>query len=401
MQIVFISWWWPYPPNNGSKIRAYHLLANLAQAHDVTLLSFADEGEATPDQIAHVQTFCQRVEVVPKPTYKPGSLKAQLGYFSRWPRSLLDVYSPQMAQLVAQYGAPADVVIACQMQTMRYLELVPDKPRILEEIEVTGFHDLVAAASGQASRLRAQLTLTKMKNSLGSLLEQGTVMTVVSDKEQAYLETLAVPDARISVIPNGVDSAHKQPDPDVRPQPHTLIYPGAVTYGANYDAVQYFVEDVLPLVQAKHPDVTFTVTGGTGQVDIKSLAARPGVYFTGFLPEVEPKIRQSWATVVPLREGGGTRLKILESMALGTPVIATTKGAEGLAVQSGRDILIADSPPALAEAIDRLLADADLRASLSQAGRTLVTRTYDWSIMGRQLLDLVEDVVQSKVTHHG
>ncbi|MAS35258.1 MAG: glycosyl transferase family 1 [Anaerolineaceae bacterium] len=388
MKIAFLSWWWPYPANNGAKIRVYNLIRHLAATHEVTLLSFAETDEATPDQIAHLQSFCETVVPVPKPTYHPNSVKATLGYFSKWPRSLIDTYSETMAERVQQYAASVDLLIASQLQTLRYLECVPQVPAILEEMEVTGFYERVEQANGASSRMRAQMTVTKLESTLRRLFERGVAMTVVSEAEREFLASIAPLGAHISVIPNGVDTKINQPD-ETPPVPNTLIYPGAVTYSANYDAVKWFVGEVLPLVRQRVPDVSFTVTGGTGGVNIRKLAAQPGVRFTGYLPEIAPAIRASWATVVPLRQGGGTRLKILESMALGTPVIATHKGAEGLKIHSGGDILIADEPQVMADSICALLADPTLRARLAAGARARVETEYDWTIIGQNLLELV------------
>ncbi len=392
-QVLFIAWWWPYPASNGSKIRIYNLLKQLAAAHEVTLLAFAEPDEATADQVAHLRRFCAHVEAVPKPVYQPGSLKALLGYFSRWPRSLVDVYSPAMAAAVrrALAGGRADVVVASEIQTMRYAEGVPT-PVILEEAQITEFEDEAQSAGTPLRRLRAQLTLFKLRQSIRYFLVKGAALTVVSEAEQRAMQTFAPRGSRIIVIPNAVDADANRPDPACALQPETLIYPGAVTYSANLDAVTYFIQEVWPRIRARAPQARFTVTGGTGNVDVRALAAQPGVTFTGYLPEVAPAVRSSWAVVVPLRVGGGTRLKILEAMALGTPVISTRKGAEGLNVHPGEDILIADTPDALAEAALQLFADADLRARLSQAGRALVEREYDWTAVGRRFLQVVEDV---------
>src|SRR5690606_37972368 len=167
------------------------------------------------------------------------------------------------------------------------------------------------------SRVRRRLTRVTMAPVRRKLMERGVALTVVSEKERAYLRRFAPLGARIEVIPNGVDTQAICPD-DTVPTPNTLIYPGAVTYNANYNAVAYFIREVLPLIRERVPDVCFSVTGGTGSVDVSDLAAHPGVTFTGYLPDVVPVIRSSWATVVPLQDGGGTRLKVLESMALGT-----------------------------------------------------------------------------------
>jgi glycosyltransferase involved in cell wall biosynthesis len=400
MQILFISWWWPYPANNGSKIRISSLLRQLAALHEVTLLSFAEANEATPDQIAHMRQLCRHVEVLPKPSYRPSSLKSTLGYVSRWPRSLADVYSPAMADLVTKHARDCDAIIASEFQTLRYLELAPQIPGILEDIELTGFHDRVTHAASAAARFRAGLTLFKLENALRRLFQQGVAMTAVSQEEKTFLEPLNPAHNPIRVIPNGVDTHAQQPNPAIQPRPLRLIYPGAVTYQANYDAVAYFIRDVLPLLRQRHPEIQFVVTGGTGSVDIRDLAAQPGVIFTGYLPEIASAIQESWATVVPLRHGSGTRLKILESMALGTPVISTSKGAEGLRVSDGENILLADDPAALADAVDRLHHNADLRSHLARAGRSLVELEYDWSIIGNQLVDLVETVVRQRISLH-
>lgn len=394
MRILFISWWWPYPPNNGSKIRVYNLLRQLASAHDVTLLSFAAPGEATPDHVEHLRTLCRHVEAVPKPDYHPNSLRATAGYLSRWPRSLVDTYSQAMAgrvQALVEAGS-VDLVIGSALQNLRYLELARGLPAIVEEVEVTGYHDRVRQARSSPARVRAQLTVSKLEGALHSLMARGCAVTVVSEQERELVLRAAPPGARVEVIPNGVDTIRLRPLSTTQPQPFTLIYPGAVTYSANLDAVTYFIQDVLPLVRREFPETRFLVTGGTGDVDVSALAAQPGVTFTGYLPDVAAAVREAWAVVVPLRQGGGTRLKVLEAMALGTPVIATRKGAEGLNVRHGANILLADTPDALAEAIATLFRDPALRAGLASNARRLVEETYDWSVIGRRLLALVEEV---------
>ena len=389
--LLFLSWWWPYPASNGSKIRVYNLVRQLSQHYRVTLLSFAEPDEATPEQIAHLEGICDHVEAVAKPHYNSGALKSTLGYLSRWPRSLVDVYSTDMVERImnVNLAQPVDIIVASQFQTMRYLELLPDVPAILEELEITSFHNAVEQAASSPQRLRAQLTLTKFQQSIQYLMQKGAACTAVSASETAYLQQV-VPATRVEVVPNGVDTIANQPDASVQPTPYSLIYTGAVTYNANLDAVAYFIHDIWPLVCARYPQAIFTITGGIGNVSVSELAASPGVTFSGYLPSVTEAVRQQWVVIAPLRMGGGTRLKILEAMALGTPVIATSKGAEGLAVHDGQDILIADTPQAFADAISRLFEDAALRSQLAAAGRELVEREYDWGALARRLIDLVE-----------
>lgn len=399
MHILFLSWWWPYPANNGAKLRIYNLLRELSTEHTVTLLSFAEADEATSEQIAHLREFCDHVEAVPKPTYNPTAAKALLGYFSRWPRSLVDVYSTVMAKRVPEvaHHCNIDVIVASQLQNIRYLDLLPDTPAVLEEIEVTIFHDQVTKTSGTAAKLRAGLTLTKLENTLARLLARDVAFTVVSESERDYIRNFAPAGAQVEVIPNGVDTRVNRPDSTITPEPHTIIYTGAVTYNANFDAADFFIRDVFPLVRSRTPDARFTVTGGTGNVDVSQLAAQPGVTFSGYLPSVAKAVQQSAIMVAPLRVGGGTRLKILEAMALGTPVISTSKGAEGLNVTHGENILIGDTPEAMTDAIHLLFNDHQLRARLAASARALVEREYDWRIIGGRLTALVEQVVTEKM----
>jgi glycosyltransferase involved in cell wall biosynthesis len=158
--------------------------------------------------------------------------------------------------------------------------------------------------------------------------------------------------------------------------------------------MEFFLRDVFPLIKAQRPNVRMSITGGYDGVPVSRLPMGDGVELTGYLPDIRPAVAQSWVSVVPLRMGGGTRLKILEAMALGTPVVSTAKGAEGLEVTHEEDILIADAPDDFAQAVLRLLRDEDLRASLSAAGRRLVAERYSWETCARRLEQLLCRVVQ-------
>jgi glycosyltransferase involved in cell wall biosynthesis len=147
------------------------------------------------------------------------------------------------------------------------------------------------------------------------------------------------------------------------------------------------------LIQAKLPEAKLYVTGSLDGVQIKKLPRKRGVIFTGYLDDVRPRVARSWLQVVPLRSGGGTRLKILESMAIGTPVVSTSKGAEGLDLQPGRDLLIADTPAAFANAVLSILCDASLRRELSRAGRQAVAARYDWQSIGQRYNEYIESLV--------
>jgi glycosyltransferase involved in cell wall biosynthesis len=198
----------------------------------------------------------------------------------------------------------------------------------------------------------------------------------------------------IGVIPNGVSIADHTASLDP-PEADTLIYSGALTYKANFDAMDYFLREILPLIRIERPQVKLAITGKLDGVPVDRLpiAGNDGVVLTGYLADIRPTIAQSWISVVPLRLGGGTRLKILESLALGTPVVATSKGVEGLDLVPERDILIADTPADFAASVLRLLQDASLREALSHNGRRTVETKYDWEIIGQQFNNFIETLV--------
>ena len=179
------------------------------------------------------------------------------------------------------------------------------------------------------------------------------------------------------VVPNGVDTKRLKPV-SLPPDPDTLIYNGALTYVANFEAIKFFLEKIFPLICKKKPDVRLIITGSTKGVALEKLNITRNVILTGYLDEIYTVIHRSTACVVPLRWGGGTRLKILEAMALGTPVISTRKGVEGLDLKWDVDVLVGDDPEVFAGARLKILDDFSLRARIARSARLTVEKQYDW-----------------------
>lgn len=394
MRILLLSNWFPCPPDNGSKIRIYNLLRSLAQRHEVTLLSFADIGENIEPE--KVEPYCRVAGIVPRVAFQPKRWRALLGFLSPVPRSLVDTYSPQMARRVGhelccgQY----DVVIASELGTAPYLGNSGDAAKVFEDVEITIIREAYTCASNGFSRFRRRLTWAKTRRYLGSLVRQFAACTVVSEVERANLGEVAPECKRVEVIPNGVDLDWLRPQ-EVEARPDTLVFNGALTYQANYDAMHYFLMDIWPRIRAQEPRGSLKITGKTDGVMLHTLP-RSGVDFTGYLPDVRPVVAGAWACVAPLRIGGGTRVKILEAMALGTPVISTSKGAEGLAATHEVDILIADDPAQFATQTVRLLRDSALRRRLAENGRRLVEAKYNWRSIGEHFNQLIESVVEAR-----
>jgi glycosyltransferase involved in cell wall biosynthesis len=165
-----------------------------------------------------------------------------------------------------------------------------------------------------------------------------------------------------------------------------------LTFDANLDAMHYFVQEIFPKVVAANPATTLKITGKTTGIAANAMPVHPNLTLTGYLTDIRPTIAQSYLSVVPLRIGGGTRLKILESLALGTPVITTSKGVEGLNLAPDAGIMIADTPDAFANAILMLQRNPALRQQLSLAGRAAV-QSYDWQRVGASLHTLIDTIM--------
>lgn len=392
MRLLFLSRWYPFPYDNGSKIRIWNLLKALRAEHEVAFVSFAAETVSAP-ALAALQTLCGDVRVVPYHGFRPGSMRARLGFFSPTPRSVIDTFSPEMLATVEEIAASwkPDLVIASQIDMLRYALAVKDVGRVLEELELAVLYEAYQHESRGVARLRKGLTWWKLDHYLRQTLPAFDLVTVVAPGEQALAQRVCPEATPVHIVPNGADLATLA-QVAATPQPGTLIYSGALSYNANYDAMHYFLSDIFPLILAQAPDTRLLITGSTQGVAIDRLPQMPNVHFTGYLESVWPAVAGSWISVVPLRLGGGTRLKVIESLALGTPVVATAKGAEGLGLTAGAEIVIAGTPQDFAEQVLALLHDAELRHRLSECGRHAVRR-YDWAVIGRNLNELLAGVV--------
>jgi glycosyltransferase involved in cell wall biosynthesis len=217
---------------------------------------------------------------------------------------------------------------------------------------------------------------------------------VVADEDLIALAAMIHSDAHsIKVIANGVDTSYYQPYTGQR-YANTLVYNGALTYQANFDAMDYFLRDIFPLIIEQIPGVKLQITGRTNGVEIDKLPLYSRVEFTGYLDDIRPTVAKSCACVIPLRVGGGTRLKVLEAMALGTPVISTTKGAEGLDLRSDDHLMIADTPQEFASQTVRILQNPQIGDRLSQNAAKWVKERYDWGSIGLYFRQVVEELVE-------
>jgi glycosyltransferase involved in cell wall biosynthesis len=408
MKILWVCPFFPYPPDTGIRIREYNLISTMSQKHKVTLFSLIQ----APEELQYVdelKAYCSSIIAVLPDSQVPGLIDGR----RRAPDALWGIVDKSPHRF---YGRPSsnvkahlqevlkhdkfDVLLVDTLFMSNYLwGLFPlsgiTTVLVEHNVETLIQKQQFAAARPVPQKLRKWLYYRSFIGFERRACRLYDYIVTVSELDRSRLLAIApeVGSRRVVVIPNGVDTAlGSLPAPRV--EPDSLIYPGALTYHSNLDAMVYFLRESWPIIQKQRPQVRLRITGRTDGVDLARLALTDQVVMTGYLDDIRSAVAQSWICVVPLRAGGGTRLKILESLALGTPVVSTSKGAEGLNLIPGRDILVADEPADFAEAVLNVLQDPVLRETLSRNGRQAVEAKYDWRIIGQQFDDFVETAVK-------
>jgi glycosyltransferase involved in cell wall biosynthesis len=270
--------------------------------------------------------------------------------------------------------------------------VAPGALRVLDEhnVEYRFMERLERQERSRLRRLYYRLEARKLRDHELAACRRADAILTTSDVDRATLvpHVGAIP---IRVVPNGVDTAFFTPGP-ASDGPPRLVFTGAIDYQPNTDGVLHFCGKIWPLVRRSAPEATLAIVGKDPPPAVRALAG-DGVVVTGTVPDVRPWMQSATVFVVPLRTGGGTRLKILEALACGRAVVSTSLGCEGLAVTPGQDILVADEPAAFADAVVRSLRDPALRARLGAAGRALVEQRYRWEAIGADLGGFYEELL--------
>jgi polysaccharide biosynthesis protein PslH len=394
MRILWLNTNLLLPLDKGGKLRTWHLMRHLAARHEITCVSFADSARPAADRMGMSAVCADLVTIPRRETPKEG-----LRFHASAARHLLD----RQPYAVAQYRSRAyrrAVRDALAQNTYDRLVcdfLVPavNLPARLPCPSVLFTHNVEAEiwrrhAETETGGLRKWLYRQQWKRMLrfeGLTVGRFDRVLAVSDADRdtlqrLYPRQLAAP---VSVIPTGVDTQYFAPQPAVVEGARRLVFTGSMDWLPNADGVQFFCREILPLVRLAEPDVTFTIVGRSPTPAVRRLAQESGVEVTGRVEDVRPYLGRSAVYVVPLRIGGGTRLKIFEAMSAGRAVVSTSVGAEGLPTENGRHLLLADTPEDFARSVIALLRDVPARMAIEQQARALVTERYDWAAAAAHL----------------
>jgi len=394
MKIAFFTPYPPYPLDAGGKIRSYHLIKALSHRHAVYLYTVQHVGE-NPADVEALQAICDRVTIFW--LAKPWRLRDRLGrLWAPWPRSV-DFFQTTLSLLQAHYAllmGDYDLLVADEICMTPYAELAPDLPRIIlrQKVDHAHYREMARARPWGVDKILDFIEAAKLRRYERVKMGLYRAYVACSEQDVALIRQHA-PGVPYLVIPNGADLSTFVPSGRPKANQPTLLYVGSMYYQPNVDAVLFFFKTMYSGIREALPEVRVQIVGHMPPPEIQQLAHLPGVEVIGGVPDVRPYYEEATVFIVPLRLGGGTRLKIVEAMAMGLPVVSTSVGAEGLDVHPGEDIVIADDAASFVRSVLQLLTDTGLRERLAEGGRRLARR-YDWGELTKPFPDLVETVVR-------
>jgi sugar transferase (PEP-CTERM/EpsH1 system associated) len=403
MNILLLSPWLPWPPYDGGRIRILETLRYLSRHHSVTLVTSVGREEEV-EEAGALNGLCEKIITTIR-SNGTGAVFSRLskGLLSR--RSLIQsfYYDTRLAQHIRDLTSR----VAYDVIQIEFPFLTP----YLKAVEPRGHAKRILSMHNiESLRFERELQLSQWgKRRLVLLgdhlffhawekqaLRQFDGIITVSDPERRWVRHHA-PGATVELIPNGVDTDYFGPLPPLpsRQNPY-VVFTGAMDYPPNVDAASWFCDEILPVVQRKIPHLCLKIVGKNPLPRVLELGERKGVQVMGTVPDIRSYIAGSLALVVPLRSGGGTRLKILEAMAMERPVISTSVGAEGLVITPGVDILIADDPEQFTNHVQLLLKSPETSNQLGRSGRRLVVDKYDWRVCLSRLERLYDTLLGSQ-----
>lgn len=391
---LVVTPWTPYPLVFGGAIRTYHMMRMLASFGDVSLLTLASWTDR--DVRDHLGTFCREVRIVDDRAVDSSRGRAR-SLLTRRSFQRASFTSAALQRALDEMTAGGDIgTVLLEMSPMAMYRTPDQVVRVLDMANIEG--ELVARRAEVAGGLRGallRLEAAKLRREEQRDVRSVDLVITTSDRETAIVQRWpgAPP---VFTLANTIDIDFFSPRPDQRRTGADLAFVGATHVDANRDGVRFFMDEVFPLVEAERPDVTMTIVGGDPPLDIRRYAERPNVEVTGYVKDVRDRMARATVLVVPLRSGGGTRLKVLEGLSFGVPTVSTTIGAEGLDVVHDEHLLLADSAPDFACAVIDLLDDGQRRDRLTVAGRQRVEEWYHWS----GLTDRLQEQLDAAAMHH-
>ena len=396
MKILWLNAGLLLPLDKGGKLRTWHLMRHLALRHEISYLSFAEPGQTEADRTGMREVAAHLVTIP-----RTDRAKGTAGFYLDAGRYLADGVPYGVAKYrSAAYRATLEQLLstgAFDAIVCDFLPPVVNLPQHLPCPAILFTHNVEAEiwrrhaenASNPLSRFLMTQQWRRMLRFEQDALARFDLVLAVSDADRQtfnrlYAGALKTP---AHVVQTGVDTTYFAPMTDRPERRAHLVFTGSMDWLPNEDGMLYFVRDILPRIRQVEPEATLSVIGRAPTPAVRRLASEAGIEVTGRVDDVRPHIADGAVYVVPLRIGGGTRLKIFEAMAMGKAVVSTTVGAEGLPVTTGQNVVIADEPARFAQAVVHLIRDAESRRRIASEARRLVVDRYDWSAVAGDFED--------------
>jgi glycosyltransferase involved in cell wall biosynthesis len=389
MNILWVKMGGLWPCTSGGRLRSLHTIASMATRHKVTVVTTHGPAD-DPDGLRHRLSDCHEVISIPYAAPKRGTAAFALSLARSWmspdPVELwkwrVRAVSDRVRAIID--GGGVDVCIADFLLAAPNVPLGGHVPVVLFEhnVEYLIWKRLAEIESSPLRRALFEIEWRKLRRSEAEACRRADLTIAVSEDDRQRLADLA-PGSRTAAVVTGVDTDYFVQN-GFKQRPSQMVFCGSMDWHPNEDAVLYFADSILPRIRAEIPDAALTVVGRNPSARIRELAARcPGIQVTGTVEDVRPSVGEASVYVVPLRAGGGTRLKILEALSMSKAVVSTTVGAEGLALESGRHFVAADEPGHFAAEVVDLLRNHERRTRLGREGRHLVETHNSWDTVAR------------------
>ena len=403
MNILFLSTRSPYPLISGHSLRTYHILKGAAQKHNVTFVTFVQlpEHELKRENLDHLRSFCKAVYPFDIPTDLSRITFAKMLFvnlFSSLPFVAQKYNAPLMREKIREIiqREHIDLVHVDMLPLTAYINEFKNLAKILvnHNVESVRLYRWFKTEPNPVKKGYLGIQWLKLKAFERSAMDSFDACVVVSEIDKELLLKMGVK-SKLFVVPNGTNTKFFKPNGG-KVVENSVLWIGHMDVHTNKDAVLYFWKDIYPILRRKYPEVKMTFVGTAPPKEISAAARTDGnVRVTGFVDDIRPYIDEAAVMVVPIRIGSGTRLKILDAMAMGKAIVSTSVGCEGLNVNDGKDILTDDNPEDFADKTIELLKNSDKRITLEKNAIELA-KTYDWDLIREKQEIVYQDVMRRR-----
>jgi glycosyltransferase involved in cell wall biosynthesis len=404
MKILMLSSTFPYPPTKGgTHNRNFNLFKPIAERHQVTLISQRPT-DTTDEEVEALSRYVDKLILFNRPVNAKAGKFGKIQRFGQFllkgtPPNVLFLYDPEIQVWIDRAVANQEFdVITCEHSVNeayirpRWKQEIPTVINVHSSLYRTCKNQLETGTSDRAKRDRLYLPLLYRYEQ--RTIRKFTKVVVTTDEDEIQMREF-LPAVDINLIPNGVD-LDTFPYRDRDPLGHNLVFVGGLDYFVNIDAACFFSNEVFPLIQAKYPDATLTLVGSKPAPSVLELAQRPGIAVTGRVPSIAEYIHRATVFVAPLRTGFGMKIKTLEAMAAGAPIVGSDRGLEGIPVDGEGFPLMAlraNNVPEYVEAIVRLFENPSLREQLSRCARSAIEQEYTWQSLSQRYERAIASIV--------